>query len=173
MSKNFHNATQQGPNNTITDVWLTPPFVITKIGVSDLDPCGHLPDGVNPIVRTANHYFTEKENGLLQDWSIYKTVFCNFPYSDSRAWLKKCSEEAKKGCEIIALCFIRAETRAWQENVKSATGINLINKRIKFLNAKGEEKGNGNAPSCLIAWSEAAYQRIKNIDGIYVRIDGK
>jgi hypothetical protein len=36
---------------------------------------------------------------------------------------------------------------------------------------KKVEKGNGNAPSCLIAWGEEAYQRIKKIDGIYVRLD--
>jgi phage N-6-adenine-methyltransferase len=170
MSKTFHNATQLGPDHTLTDVWLTPNWIINLIGVSDLDPCGHLPDG-KPIVQTAHHYFTEKENGLIQDWSKYKTVFCNFPYSESRAWLKKCKEEAWKGCEIIVLCFIRAETRAFQENVKSATGINMINKRIKFLNSEGVEKSNGNAPSCLIAWGEEAYQRIKKIDGIYVRLD--
>jgi phage N-6-adenine-methyltransferase len=166
MSKNFHNATQDGPANTITDTWITAPWIIDKIGVSDLDPCGFLPDGTNPIVKTAETYFTEKENGLVQDWSKYKTVFCNLPYSDSYEWLKKCSEEAAKGVEVIVLCFCRTETRGWQQFVKSATGINLINKRIKFLTGEGIEKGNGNAPSCLIAWGEVAYKRIKNVDGI-------
>jgi phage N-6-adenine-methyltransferase len=172
MANKFQQATPNGPDNTITDVWCTPKWVIDKIGLSDLDPCGHLPNG-EPVVKTALNYFTEKEDGLKQDWSKYKTVFCNFPYSESREWLKKCKEEAVKGCEIIVLCFIRAETRAWQENIKSATGINLINKRIKFLTSTGEEKGNGNAPSCLIAWGENAYDRIKNVDGIYVRLDNK
>ena len=123
------------------------PWVINSIGISDLDPCGHLPDG-KPLVQTAYNYFTEKENGLIQDWSKYKTVFCNFPYSDGYEWLTKCKEEAAKGVQIIVLCFCRTETRAWQENVKSATGINLINKRVKFLTSQGVEKGNGNAPSC-------------------------
>jgi len=170
MANKFQQATPNGPENTVTDVWITPKWIIDKIGISDLDPCGHLPEG-GPIVATANNYFTEAQNGLIQDWSQYKTVFVNFPYSQSREWLKKCADEAAKGCEIIVLCFTRSEVKAWQENVKSATGINLINKRIKFLTATGEEKGNGNAPSCLIAWGESAYQRIKNIDGIYVRLD--
>lgn len=170
MSKNFHNATQLGPANTLTNVWLTPPWIIDKIGISDLDPCGHLPDG-KPVVRTANSYFTEENDGLSQDWSEYKTIFVNPPYSDLKAWLKKCKEEAANGCEIITLCFVRSETRAFQENVKSATGINLINKRIKFLTHLGEEKSNGNAPSCLIAWGEKAYNKIKNVDGVYFRVD--
>lgn len=170
MPNKFQQATPNGPSNTITDIWLTPPWIIDKIGISDLDPCAYLPNE-NPIVKTAYNFFTEKENGLIQDWSKYKTVFVNPPYSDLKSWMKKCRNEAFKGCEIIMLVFVRSETKAFQENVKSATGINLINKRIKFLNSSGIQKTNGNAPSCLIAWGENAYNKIKNIDGILVRLD--
>ena len=172
MSNNFQSATPKGANNTNTDVWITPAWIIDAIGVSDLDPCGWLPNGV-PIVKTAHNYFTEEQNGLIQDWSVYKTVFVNFPYSNAREWLAKCSYEASQGCEIIILCFVRSETTGWQKNLKAATGINLINKRIKFLTGEGIEKGNGNCPSCLIAWGESAYAKIKKINGIYVRLDSK
>ena len=139
MSKNFHNATQQGPNNTITDTWLTPKWIIDKIGISDLDPCGYLPDG-NPIVVTAKNFFTESQNGLTSNW--FGSIFCNPPYSDLKVWLAKCAKYHKEsGQDVIALVFVRLETKAFQENVKSATGINLINKRIRFLSAAGEEKG--------------------------------
>jgi hypothetical protein len=166
----FQSATPQGPNNTMTDVWITPQWIIDKIGVSDLDPCGWLPNGT-PIIQTAYNYFTEKDNGLIQDWSKYKSVFVNFPYSQSYEWLEKCKIESNKGCEIIVLCFVRSETRAWQQNIKNATGINLINKRIKFLTHEGIEKGNGNCPSCLIAWGENSFNRIKKVDGIYLKLD--
>jgi hypothetical protein len=167
--KNFHNATQGGPNNTQTDIWLTPPWLIDKIGISDLDPCGWLPNG-KPIVNTAKNYFTKQENGLLQKW--YGMVFCNFPYSESKMWLQKCREEYVSGrCEIIVLCFNRSETKAFQENVKFATGINCINKRISFLDANGNKKTNGNAPSILIAFGNFAYSKIVNVDGICMRID--
>lgn len=53
------------------------------------------------------------------------------------------------------------------------TGINLINKRIKFLTADGIEKGNGNCPSVLIAWGENAFNRIKNADGLIFRSEKK
>lgn len=170
MANKFQMATPEGPSHTRTDVWITPQWVINAIGVSDLDPCGWLPSG-SPIVKTATHYFVEETDGLSQDWSPYKTVFVNFPYSKSLEWMTKCAAESKKGCEIIVLCFVRSETKAWQHNVKTATGINLINKRIKFLDSNGFERGNGNCPSCLIAWGESAYRRIKNVDGICLRID--
>lgn len=67
----------------------------------------------------------------------------------------------------IVLCFARTETRAWQEFVSSATGILLINKRIKFLNADGEVKTNGNAPSVLIAFGEDNFKSLHNFKNQY------
>jgi phage N-6-adenine-methyltransferase len=171
MANKFQQATPEGAAHTETNTWITPKWVIDKIGISDLDPCGWLPSG-NAITETAHRYYTKETDGLRQPWACdYKTIFVNFPYSDSYKWLKKCHEEAAKGAEIIVLCFARTETKAWAHFVKSATGINFITRRIKFLTGEGIEKTNGNAPSCLIAWGENAYTRIKNIDGIYVRID--
>jgi phage N-6-adenine-methyltransferase len=168
--RNFINATQQGATNTQTDTWITPKWIIDAIGPFDLDPCGHLPEG-KPIVETAKNYFTEEQNGLNQDW--FGDVFVNFPYSDAGLWLTKCAEEYEKGnCNIIVLCFARTETRAWQRNVVKATGINFINKRVKFLNHQGEVKSNGNAPSCLIAFGPRAFDKIKNVDGIVVKVEG-
>lgn len=163
----FNNATPKGGKHTQSDVCLTPQWIIDGIGVSDLDPCGWLPDG-KPIVQTARKYFTENDDGLTSEWS--GTIFCNPPYSDLKSWLKKCSEYYDQtGNDVIVLCFARTETKAFQENIKNCTGINLINKRIKFLNAEGVEQGNGNAPSCLIAWGEKAFENIKNIDGLVFR----
>lgn len=169
MANKFQQATPGGSNNTMTDTWLTPQWIINAIGISDLDPCGWAPGGL-PIVKTAQNYITEIENGLSIPWS--GSVFCNPPYSDLKTWLEKCSEyHCNTGAQVIVLCFVRSETKAFQQNIKSATGINLINKRIKFLDSSGQEKGNGNAPSCLIAWGEEAYERIKNVDGIYCRVE--
>jgi phage N-6-adenine-methyltransferase len=165
----FHAATPQGAKHTTTDTWITPQNIIEVIGISDLDPCGFLPENGKPIVQTANNYFTEKDNGLAQDWSSYKTVFVNFPYSQSKEWMEKCRKEHLKGCEIIILCFVRSDTVAWQNNVKSATGINLISKRIKFLDSNGQVRSNGNAPSAFIAFGEEAFKRIKKINGLCFR----
>jgi hypothetical protein len=112
-------------------------------------------------------YFTEDQDGLALPWS--GSVFCNFPYSQSKPWMKRCAEHGMSGNDVIVLCFARSDTKAWQENVKSSTGINLINRRVSFLGGDGCEHTNGNAPSCLIAWGEDAFQRIRNVDGICLR----
>lgn len=160
----FHAATPLGPANTGTDTWLTPPWIIEKIGLSTLDPCAWLVDG-KPLVETARNYITEEQDGLTTPW--FGDVFVNFPYSEGKAWMKKCSEYNNG----IVLCFARTDTQAWQKYVKNATGINFINKRVKFLTSKGVEKSNGNAPSALIAWGEENFERIRAIDGILVKIE--
>ncbi|MEK6879247.1 MAG: DNA N-6-adenine-methyltransferase, partial [Nanoarchaeota archaeon] len=115
-------------------------------------------------------YF-EEDDGLSKPW--FFNVWLNPPYSDLDKWLEKMSIH-KQG---IVLCFCRTETKAYQKYVKTATGINLMAKRVSFLNSEGEaknkygKKSNGNAPSCLIAWGELNYERIKKVDGIYLRID--
>jgi hypothetical protein len=171
MSKiNFTNATQKGAKNTVSDVWLTPPEIIDKLGVFDLDPCGWIPQG-EPIVKTALNYFDVEINGLDKDWN-YPFVFVNFPYSEAKIWMEKVVSEYKKwNNNIVVLCFNRSDTRWFQANAKYATGINCISKRISFLDSNGNKKSNGNAPSILIAYGEEAYERCKNIQGTLLRID--
>lgn len=165
----FQSATPQGAAHTTTDTWITPRWIIDAIGISDLDPCAYLVDG-RPLVETAKKYITEEQDGLKTSWS--GTIFCNFPYSDGKIWMEKCRKYYEEtGCDVIILCFARSDTKAWQENVRRATGINLINRRIKFLDRMGVERGNGNAPSVLIAFGEAAYKRIGKVDGILCRIE--
>lgn len=153
-----------------SDIWITPKYLIDALGPFDLDPCGFLKEDGKPIVETAKEYFTEKDNGLIKDWGYGKMVFVNPPYSDLKSWMDKCAEESTKN-SIIVLCFARTETKAWQQNVKYAYGINLINKRIKFINSEGLLKTNGNAPSALIAYGEDAYRRIKKVDGLCFILD--
>lgn len=162
----FNLATPKG-QLTQTDIWLTPPHIIEGMGgweVFDLDPCAWLPEG-SPLVRTAKNFFTEEMDGLSKQW--YGNVFCNYPYSQSDVWMRKMAEHGNG----VVLCFCRTETKAFQNNIKSATGMNLIKGRLKFLTADGKISGTANAPSCLIAWGEENYNRIKNIPGIYCRID--
>lgn len=164
MANRFQQATPAGAAHTGTDIWLTPKWIIDLIGLSDLDPCGWCPSG-KPLVETARRYFTEETDGLSQPWT--GTVFVNFPYSQAYAWMAKTSRHNNG----IVLCFARTETKAWQDHVKNATGMVFLNRRVKFLTAEGVEKGNGNAPSVLISWGEANYQRIKRVPGFAVRLD--
>lgn len=159
----FNSTTPHGGKHTKSQIWCTPPNIIQQLGgkeVFDLDPCQS--DGI--ITETAKSYYFKKDDGLSQSW--YGNVFCNPPYDDLKSWLKKMSEHANG----VVLCFARTDTKAW-EYVKTATGINFIKGRLKFLNEFGKGGQPANAASCLIAWGEDNYRRIKNIPGLNVRID--
>ena len=82
----FNSTTPQGPKHTKSQVWLTPKWIIDKLGgyeVFDLDVCGHLVNG-QPIVQTAKQYYTEKEDGLKSPW--FFNVWCNPHYDDLKSW---------------------------------------------------------------------------------------
>lgn len=69
-----------------TDQWSTPQDFFDKLNQEfcfSLDPCA---DETN---HKCKKYFTEQDNGLLQDWTN-ETVFCNPPYGrEIHHWVKK------------------------------------------------------------------------------------
>lgn len=145
--------------------WLTPPDLITQLGEFDLDPCYSEP---RPF-QTAKRYYSEKENGLTQNWNGF--VFCNPPYGKStKLWLKKLSEY--KHC--IALIFARTETKMFHDYVwNSAKAIFFFNGRLTFYNSDGTKgRSNAGAPSCLVAWDTEGLLRFENLQNgklIYLR----
>jgi hypothetical protein len=162
MSKNF-NLPQPNKN----DSWVTPQYIVDAIGISDLDPCGYFHPTKGIIIQTARNYYFEQDDGLSKEW--FGNVFLNPPYSQNKLWMEKMA----KYNNGIVLIFARTETKFFQNYVKNATGINFLKRRVKFLDSEGIIRGNGNAPSCLIAYGENNYNRIKNIEGICCRVENK
>lgn len=63
-------------------------------------------------------YFTRLENGLAQSWAGER-VWCNPPYSDIYAWVKKAWRERPTTLGIVMLLPAnRVEQRWWQELVE-------------------------------------------------------
>lgn len=144
-------------------VWLTPPSIFKFLGGKfDLDPCAckDLPN------NCANNYFTKEQDGLLQDWSKYKDVFCNPPYDyiSLREYTKKCIEKK----DAVMLIYARTDTELFQKLIfPNAHSIFFIAGRLKFLNNKGEEsKNSAGAPSCLISFSEKMTKRFLQNDSL-------
>jgi hypothetical protein len=151
--------------------WLTPQYIIDQIGISDLDPCGYKLNG-EFVVKCAEHSYTLQDNqdGLRLPW--FGSVYCNPPYTDNAKWLERCRlyhQDTKN--DVIVMIFNRSQTKYFQSEVRYATGILFIAGNMKFLNDKGKIQGSANAPSILIAYGESAYNRIKNVTGLAVRID--
>jgi hypothetical protein len=63
------------------------------------------------------------------------------------------------------MIFARTATGYFQEYAPKATGINFMNRRVKFLDKDGNEQGFAPVGSVLIAYGEKALNRIANVPG--------
>lgn len=143
-------------NKAGTHEWLTPPYIINDLGPFDLDPCFSEP---HPF-ETAKKYFTEKDNGLIQEWNGF--VWCNPPYGkETKDWLKKCSEY--KNC--LVLIFARTETRMFKDFIwDKAKAIFFFYGRLNFYTKQGIRGQSAGAPSCIIAYNDEGIKRLKKLN---------
>lgn len=148
-----HNETE-----TSKDEWLTPPEIVKACGPFDLDPCSP----VNRPWATANHHFTEKDDGLLQNWSEFGRVWMNPPYNRFIGdWFERLANHNNG----IALVFARTETIYWHTHIfPKASGLFFFEKRLSFYHVTGK-RGNVNAgaPSVLISYGTECAEVLRNL----------
>lgn len=136
--------------------WLTPPFIIEKLGPFDLDPCYSLP---HPW-ETASSYYTEEEDGLSKEWHGF--VWCNPPYGEhTEKWLEKMSDYKK----CIGLIFARTETKMFRHYIwEKAKALFFFYGRLRFHHDTGERGDSAGAPSVLVAWDDEGVERLKRME---------
>jgi site-specific DNA-methyltransferase (adenine-specific) len=117
-----------------TDKWATPQTFFDELNREfdfNLDPCA---DETN---HKCEKYFTEEENGLLQDWGGYR-VFCNPPYGSSiKDWVAKCYHEGHKEETLVVLLIpARTDTTYFHDYIEHRAEIRFVRGRLKFGNSK-------------------------------------
>ena len=143
-----------------TVIWLTPPPLLARLGIFDLDPCAAPPP--RPWATASYHFDGREQDGLCEPW--FGRVWMNPPYTGIGPWLEKM---AKHGSGI-SLIFVRSETRAWQDWVfPYAHSILYVAGRISFHKSDGSAVSTGTAPSALISYSpfDTAILRLSGIKG--------
>ena len=129
------------------EVWSTPKDFFDKLNEEfhfTLDPCA------NKDNAKCNEYFTEEQDGLIQDWGGH-VVFCNPPYGRKiYNWIKKCSNESKKpNTTVVMLIPARTDTRYFHEFIyPKAKDIRFIKGRLKF----GDSKNSAPFPSMVVVF---------------------
>jgi hypothetical protein len=132
---------------TGSDVWLTPPDLLGKLGPFDLDPCA-APEP-RPWPTAARHYVAA-DDGLRQPWE--GRVWLNPPYSRMERWLARLADHGHG----TALIFARTETRVFHAQVwRRATALLFLEGRLSFHYANGRRASSAGAPSVLIAYGQA------------------
>ena len=96
-----------------------------------LDPC------TNGENNKCDKFYTEKENGLIQDWSK-DIVFMNPPYGRQISqWIEKAYNESLKGAKVACLIPSRTDTKYWHDFIfNEASEIRFIKGRLKFVDSK-------------------------------------
>lgn len=142
----------------LSDTWLTPPSLLSRLGVFDLDPCA-APEP-RPWATANLHYAQPTQDGLALPWA--GRVWLNPPYGGPAVigpWLRRMMRH-RHG---TALIFARTETVLFHEAVwNAATAVLFLRGRLFFHRADGvAAEHNAGAPSCLVAYgeSDAAYLR--------------
>lgn len=103
----------------------------------------------NENYKVKKHY-TEKENGLLQNWDNER-VWCNPPYGRKIGdWVKKAS--VSKGL-VVMLIPARTDTKWFHDYIyqKKNVEIRFIKGRLKF----GNNKNSAPFPSMIVIFKEA------------------
>lgn len=111
--------------------WATPQDFFDKLNEEfqfTLDPCA---DDFN---HKCEKYYTEKQDGLSQEWSGER-VFCNPPYGrDVPKWVEKCFNEVYFGKCLCAVMLLNARTDTkWFHNyVYHKAEVRFVKGRLKF-----------------------------------------
>lgn len=147
------------------DEWLTPPEIMKKLGVFQLDPCA-------PVTRpwgTASIHYTVADDGLAQPW--WGRVWCNPPFGrEAVKWLRKLRDHG----DGVALIPARTETAMFYECVWGhADAVLFIKGRPHFHFADGRRAAfNSGAPICLVAYGPEN-ARILRASGLGFTVDTK
>lgn len=130
-----------------TNDWSTPQDFYDELNNEfgfTLDPCA---DEYN---HKCNKYFTEEEDGLLQDWGG-EIVFCNPPYGKAiKDWVRKAYiEGCKPNTTVVLLIPARTDTQYFHDYVyHEAKEIRFIKGRLKF----GDSKNAAPFPSMVVVY---------------------
>lgn len=136
-----------------TDSWITPRWLLDRLGPFDLDPCAC----IQQPWPTAEVMLTELDDGLLMPWKGF--VWCNPPYGKAiGAWLNRMAIHQNG----IALVFARTETRAFFDYVWPFVNSALfLEGRLTFHTpGGGSAPANSGGPSVLLAYGSTADQRL-------------
>ena len=152
-----------------SDVWLTPPHILTALGGADsfdLDPAT---PPVQPW-RTARARYTEADDGLALPW--FGRVWLNPPYS--RPAYERFMAKMARHDHGVSLIFARTETAAFHAYVwRAASALLFFDGRLFFHHPDGRRaKGNAGAPSVLCAYGPADADILANcgLAGQFVRL---
>lgn len=138
------------------DCWCTPAYIVDAVhgafdgeGV-DLDPCSNRYSAVR-----AREAWTRSHDGLSRDWSRFRTVYCNPPYSDPGPWMDLCAVHPEHGRKHEVIACIKSDTSTawWHRSIwPKASAICFPTRRVEFVPPPGVTASTPNFAVALPYW---------------------
>jgi hypothetical protein len=111
-----------------------------------MDPCAATADRRRARIK-AKILLTEADDGLSVPWT--GKVFVNPPYGRGIAeWIRKCYQEAQRGCVVIGPIPARPDSNYWHHYVAGHADVFMLRGRLKF----GDGANSAPFPSCVVVW---------------------
>lgn len=149
---------RKAPTGTITGVeamrcdWRTPPHLIELVARYF---GGRIPyDAATNDENSCNALEFSTADGLEREWPA--GTWCNPPYGRViRKWLRKMSNEAGYGKQVIALLpCARWEQGYFMDAMSNANAICLVRKRVNFINPVTGDAVSGNPyANMFVGWN--------------------
>ncbi len=123
------------------DEWETPRDFYRAL---DREFCFGLDAAATPTNAKCSRWLTD---ALDADWAGLawgKPIWLNPPYSQTRQFIDKAAQEARRGATVVCLAAARTDTRWWHEHVWDAlthqpqpgVEVRFIKGRLKFGNSE-------------------------------------
>jgi phage N-6-adenine-methyltransferase len=118
-----------------SDEWSTPQAMVDaeveRGGPFDLDVCCRAETAKGPA------YYTKADDGLTRQW--FGRVWCNPPYSNPKAWIKRAIEATSTGeaDEVVMLLPAAVDTRWFHDLVLPHADVRFVRGRVRFLGWEG------------------------------------
>lgn len=116
-----------------SDEWATPNNVFEDLNTEfhfTLDPCATAQNA------KCQFFYTTEDNGLLLDWEG-QSCFVNPPYSQIKAWVKKCYEESQKPhTKVVMLIPARTDTHYFHDFILGKAELRFVRGRLHFNDSK-------------------------------------
>jgi hypothetical protein len=165
MARGIHTL----PNDGITTDWLTPPELLDRLGVFELDPCAH----PSQPWTTAGRMIAPPDDGLTGDWGRAR-VWLNPPYGRSiTPWMERMAAHNHG----TALVPARTEVERWFFPFvwESAAAVLFLRGRLFFLTPAGGGGGKAAHGSVLVAYGVDDARKLKRsgLPGQFVKLPAR
>lgn len=132
-----------------TDLWATPQYFFDELNKEfnfDVDVCATKENA------KCKKYFTKDDDGLLQDWTQFRSIWINPPYGrEIGKWVEKAFNTFNECHNVIVMLLpARTDTKWFHNFIYKKSEIRFIKGRLKF----GDSKNSAPFPSMVVIFKE-------------------